>query len=171
VGDKLEVNVLGSDQEYTVQDDGTIKILIVGDVPAAGYTVQQVQANIEEKLKAGRDLTQPHATVTVLTHERIPCIEGAELGGDLKLKETLATPLIAYAMSDISALLPLEGASPGTLPGGITLGPIPVPSSYSFGVISTQIDFTVIEGISGGPNWTLVYFRGPGTGYSIFRGK
>jgi hypothetical protein len=87
---------------------------------------------------------------------------GVELGGDLGVKETLATALIAAAMSDISALEPLEAPSPGTTPGGIALGPIPVPSSYSFGQISTQVDFTIIEGVSGGALWSLIYFKGPG---------
>jgi hypothetical protein len=118
--------------------------------------------------QAGRYITQPQVSVAVLTHKRLPCTEWAELGGDLKLKETLATPLIAHGMTDISALTPLEAPSPGTTPGGIALGPIPVPSTYSFGVISTQIDFTIIEGINGGPTWTLVYFKGPSPSTGLF---
>jgi hypothetical protein len=87
--------------------------------------------------------------------------QGVELDGNLGIKENLATALIASAMNDISALQP-STPSPGTTPGGIALGPIPVPSTYSFGQISTQIDFTIIEGVSGGPLWSLAYFKGPG---------
>src|SRR5260370_12993199 len=67
-GDRLEIRVLGADElngQYSVQDDGTIRMLMVGAVPAAGVTPEQVQANIEEKLRAGRYITQPHASVAV----------------------------------------------------------------------------------------------------------
>lgn len=67
-GDRLEIRVLGADElngQYSVQDDGTIRMLMIGDVPAAGLTPDQVQASIEGKLKAGRFITQPRASVAV----------------------------------------------------------------------------------------------------------
>jgi polysaccharide export outer membrane protein len=70
-GDRLEIKVLGADElngQYSVQDDGTIRMLLVGEVPAAGLTPDQVQAKIEEKLRAGRYITQPHASVAVLNY-------------------------------------------------------------------------------------------------------
>jgi polysaccharide export outer membrane protein len=70
-GDRLEIKVLGADElagQYSVQDDGTIRMLMVGDVPAAGLTPEQVQTKIEDKLKAGRYITQPHASVAVLIY-------------------------------------------------------------------------------------------------------
>jgi polysaccharide export outer membrane protein len=70
-GDRLEIKVLGADElngQYSVQDDGTIRMLLVGAVPAAGLTPDQVQANIENKLKAGRYLTEPHASAAVLVY-------------------------------------------------------------------------------------------------------
>jgi polysaccharide biosynthesis/export protein len=70
-GDRLEIKVLGADElngQYSVQDDGTIRMLLVGDVPAAGLTPDQVQAEIENRLKAGRYLTQPHASVAVVSY-------------------------------------------------------------------------------------------------------
>jgi polysaccharide biosynthesis/export protein len=70
-GDTLLVRVLGADElngQYTVQDDGTIRMLLIGAVPAAGLTQDQVQAKIEEKLKAGRYLTQPHASLAILSY-------------------------------------------------------------------------------------------------------
>src|SRR6516164_6879914 len=70
-GDRLEIRVLGADElngQYSVQDDGTIRMLMVGDVPAAGLTPDQVQAKIEEKLRAGRYITQPHASVSVFVY-------------------------------------------------------------------------------------------------------
>src|SRR5215813_5639182 len=56
-GDMLEIKVLGADElngQYSVQDDGTIRMLMVGEVMAASFTPEQVQARIEDKLKAGR---------------------------------------------------------------------------------------------------------------------
>src|SRR5258708_35195729 len=73
-GDRLEIKVLGADElagQYSVQDDGTIRMLMIGDVPAAGFTPEQVQTQIEDKIKAGPDITQPHATVAVLSDR--PC--------------------------------------------------------------------------------------------------
>jgi polysaccharide export outer membrane protein len=70
-GDRLEIKVLGADElagQYSVQDDGTIRMLMIGQVSAAGLTPDQVQAKIEDKLKAGRFITQPHASVAVLTY-------------------------------------------------------------------------------------------------------
>lgn len=96
--------------------------------------------------------------------KRPPCIDGRELTGELGLREDLAKGLIVNAMNDISAIKPLETASPGTIPGGITLGPIAVPSTYTFGQVSTQVDFTINEGVNGGPTWNLVRLKGPGGG-------
>jgi polysaccharide biosynthesis/export protein len=70
-GDRLEIKVLGADElngQYSVQDDGTIPMLMAGDVPAAGFTPEQVQTKIEDKLRAGRYITQPHVTVVVLIY-------------------------------------------------------------------------------------------------------
>jgi protein involved in polysaccharide export with SLBB domain len=70
-GDRLEIRVLGADElngQYSVQDDGTLRMLMVGAVPAAGLTPEEVQANIEGKLRAGRYITQPHASVAVLNY-------------------------------------------------------------------------------------------------------
>src|ERR1700738_5052100 len=56
-GDSLLIRVLWADQlngQYIVQDDGTVRMLLIGSVPAAGLTADQLQAKIEEKLKAGR---------------------------------------------------------------------------------------------------------------------
>jgi polysaccharide export outer membrane protein len=69
--DRLEVKILGADElggQYSVQDDGTIRMLMIGEVPAAGSTAEQLERKIEEKLKAGRYITQPHASVAVLNY-------------------------------------------------------------------------------------------------------
>ena len=70
-GDMLRIRVLGADElngQYSVQDDGTVSMLMVGAVPAAGFTTEQVQTKIEDALKAGRYLTQPRVTVEVMNY-------------------------------------------------------------------------------------------------------
>src|SRR5258708_19618509 len=69
-GDRLEIKVLGADElagQYSIQDDGTIRMLMVGEVQAAGLTPQQVQTNIEHKFKARPYTTPPPATHPVPT--------------------------------------------------------------------------------------------------------
>src|SRR6516162_2239987 len=70
-GDSVLIRVLGADElngQYIVQDDGTIRMLMVGQVRAAGLTPDQVQAQIEDQLRAGRYITQPHASVEVVIY-------------------------------------------------------------------------------------------------------
>ena len=69
--DRLQIRVLGADElngQYSVQDDGTVTMLMAGAVPAAGFTTEQVQTKIEDALKAGRYLTQPRVTVVVTNY-------------------------------------------------------------------------------------------------------
>jgi polysaccharide export outer membrane protein len=40
----------------------------IGVIPAGGLTLEQVQANVENKLKAGRYITDPRASVAVFTY-------------------------------------------------------------------------------------------------------
>jgi polysaccharide biosynthesis/export protein len=70
-GDRLDIKVLGADElngQYTVQDDGTIRMLLVGAVPASGLTPDQVQAELEQKLRTGQYLTHPHASVAIANY-------------------------------------------------------------------------------------------------------
>jgi polysaccharide biosynthesis/export protein len=70
-GDRVGIKVLGADElagEYLVQGDGTIRMLMIGDVRAGGLTPDQLQRGIEAKLKAGRYLTNPHVSVAVLEY-------------------------------------------------------------------------------------------------------
>jgi polysaccharide biosynthesis/export protein len=70
-GDRLQIRVLGADElngQYSVQDDGTVRMLLAGAVPAAGFTPEQVQTKIEDALKAGRYLTQPGVSVVVMSY-------------------------------------------------------------------------------------------------------
>ncbi|MFT4434159.1 hypothetical protein ACMX25_12300 [Caballeronia sp. 15715] len=106
---------------------------------------------------------------------------GAELEGDLGLEEALATGIIAASMSDISVFSEDPDEQNAKQPdkskhqdeakqlsGGAPAQPPPEPIEPSpnnvFGVISVQIDFTIVENINGGPNWTLTHFKGPAAG-------
>jgi hypothetical protein len=112
---------------------------------------------------------------------------GTDLGGYLGLKEVMATALTSLTMHDIGifpqdklqktssgpvtdqakvagAGAPAAGGAKATVAG---IPPTNDPNSkgqYTFGMFTTQIDFTVTENINGGPTWVLSYFKGPGGG-------
>src|SRR5712672_3968867 len=68
-GDRLEIKVLGADElagQYTVQDDGTIRMLMIGKVPAANLTPEQLEGNIANQLAAGRYISHPQVSAAVL---------------------------------------------------------------------------------------------------------
>jgi polysaccharide export outer membrane protein len=70
-GDRIGIKVLGADElagEYIVQDDGTIRMLMIGKVPAAGITSEELEARIADRLKTGRYITDPHASVGVVIY-------------------------------------------------------------------------------------------------------
>src|SRR5438128_1684804 len=55
-GDQLDLKVLGGDElkgPYTVQDDGTISLMLIGKVPAAGLTVDELEKKIAARLAEG----------------------------------------------------------------------------------------------------------------------
>jgi polysaccharide biosynthesis/export protein len=71
VGDELEIKVLGANEltgKYSVQVDGTINILMIGEVPAANLTPAQLENEIDKKLVAGQYLKQPQVAVVVLEY-------------------------------------------------------------------------------------------------------
>jgi polysaccharide biosynthesis/export protein len=70
-GDTLDIKVLGANElngRYIVQDDGTIPMLMIGKVPAAGLTSQALAENIAEMLRAGRYITKPFVSVEITTY-------------------------------------------------------------------------------------------------------
>jgi polysaccharide biosynthesis/export protein len=70
-GDQLDIKVLGANElngRYTVQDDGSIRMLMIGKVPAAGLNSEQLAENIAAMLRAGRYITKPFVSVEVATY-------------------------------------------------------------------------------------------------------
>jgi polysaccharide biosynthesis/export protein len=70
-GDTLDIKVLGATElngRYIVQDDGTIRMLMIGKLPAAGLTSEALAQNIAEMLRAGRYITKPFVSVEVTTY-------------------------------------------------------------------------------------------------------
>jgi protein involved in polysaccharide export with SLBB domain len=70
-GDQLDIKVLGADElrgPYAVQDDGTISMMLIGSVPAAGLTVDQLENEIAAKLRAGAYITKPQVGVSVINY-------------------------------------------------------------------------------------------------------
>lgn len=67
-GDQVALKVLGANEltgNYTIQDDGTIRILMIGTVPAAGVTSDVLERRIADKLKTGGFITQPRVSVEI----------------------------------------------------------------------------------------------------------
>jgi polysaccharide export outer membrane protein len=70
-GDRLDIKVLGADElagQYTIQDDGTIRVLMIGKVPASGFTSEQLEKNIANQLTAGRYISHPQVSASVLIY-------------------------------------------------------------------------------------------------------
>jgi polysaccharide biosynthesis/export protein len=70
-GDDLDIRVLGANElngRYIVQDDGTIRMLMIGRVPAQGLTSDMLAGRIAEELRAGRYITKPFVSVAVFTY-------------------------------------------------------------------------------------------------------
>ena len=69
-GDKVRITVFGEDTlsgEYLVPGEGNIAFPLIGDVRASGLTVDQLQKEIEVKLKDGY-LKEPHVSIEVLNY-------------------------------------------------------------------------------------------------------
>jgi hypothetical protein len=111
------------------------------------------------------DSTGKRADDTPLAEKPSPCDDGLELGGKLGLEETLVDGLQAAAMNDI-AVFPGEGSNIASINVAGVTPVISLPNTFTFGQISTQIDFTIIESAGGGPTWTLKYAKFPGQGSS-----
>jgi len=70
-GDRLEIRVLGAEElngQYIVQDDGTIRILMVGIVPAANLTPEELEKRIAERLRAGKLISNPQVSASVAVY-------------------------------------------------------------------------------------------------------
>lgn len=67
-GDNLTIKVLGADElagQYLVQDDGSIRMLMIGSVPAAGLTSGQLEQKIADRLKSSKSIVHPQVSVSV----------------------------------------------------------------------------------------------------------
>lgn len=64
-GDKLHIVVFGENNlsgDYTIAPEGTIGFPLVGDIPAAGLTVSQLQKSVSDSL-ANRYVQNPRVTI------------------------------------------------------------------------------------------------------------
>jgi hypothetical protein len=86
------------------------------------------------------------------------CSTGSELAGTLGLHEILSMG-VAAAVSNGLGIAAKRG-------GGGT--PDPGDDVFGFGKFGSVIDFSITQNVSGGPNWTLTRFKGPGEGLLNF---
>lgn len=119
----------------------------------------------------------------------IPCDPGLDLGGDLGLAETFASGLMAAAQNHLLTPTPSDDREPSATMGASTSGPkssalknqagqgangsnsnTDTSGNSTSGKVSATVDFTVVEGASGGPTWILKYFKGPSGTNGLFSG-
>lgn len=70
-GDKVDLKVLGADEltgQYIVQDDGTVRLLMIGAVPASGITPDELAGMISDRLKEGRYISHPQVSASVVVY-------------------------------------------------------------------------------------------------------
>jgi len=70
VGDKIRVTTFGEDDlsgEFQVSSTGTVSMPLIGEVPAAGTTVAQLQSAITSKLASGY-MKKPDVSIEVLNY-------------------------------------------------------------------------------------------------------
>jgi polysaccharide export outer membrane protein len=75
-GDKLKVNVFNETDltgEYQVTDRGSISVPLIGEIRAAGYSVEQFRQSLVEALKNGY-VRNPRVTVEVVNYRPINVI-------------------------------------------------------------------------------------------------
>jgi hypothetical protein len=84
------------------------------------------------------------------------------LTGDLAVEETLDSGL--RALDTVMFYPPTPGSAPKSpqQASSATLAQ----SALGSAAFSSKIDFTLLWGVNGGPNWTLLNFKGPGGGSS-----
>lgn len=121
VGDVLYVAVYKNQDltsEYTVSPEGTIKLPLVGDLPAAGWTENNLAARLTEIL-AKDFLVDPQVSVTVRTYQsQFIYVTGAvsqsrrvSLRPGLTMKGVLAEAGIALAPGQSIVLKPAAGSA------------------------------------------------------------
>ncbi|MFC3069217.1 polysaccharide biosynthesis/export family protein [Phenylobacterium soli] len=69
--DKIRVITFGEDSltgEFFIGGGGNVALPLIGDVPAAGLTIPEFSRKVEQALKDGDILKDPHVSVEVLTY-------------------------------------------------------------------------------------------------------
>jgi hypothetical protein len=83
------------------------------------------------------------------------CGPGGELRGNLKLAEILSMGFLAASENnDFAVNASFQPPDPKT-------GAVSPINPYQYGVFGTLTDFTITEGVNGGPTYTLIHLKGP----------
>lgn len=91
VGDRLKIVVFGEDElstEADVNASGAISMPLLGDVPAAGKTIEEFSAELRSQLEAGY-LKSPKVNVQVLNYRPIYLQGEVKRGGEFPYKPGL----------------------------------------------------------------------------------
>jgi hypothetical protein len=172
--DVIEVGALNPSLTYTDPVKGAVGLLpATSHVLAVTGTISEtphryIQFNqaidfgrlVEAAAPDSLEIATPLANMPKLGFNCGSDSGGSELQGNLGLEEILATGMIAASMSDISVFPTSASAKGSVLNAGME--PITVSSNNVFGLISAQIDFTVVRSLGLGATWNLRYLKGPG---------
>ena len=133
-GDVLQINVFqlqDFNREAPVDAAGTIGLPLIGAVPVAGKTVSQIQAEIEQRLKA-KYLQNPQVLVTVKDAVGLRvAVQGAvkspgvlSLHGDTTLTNVIAQSGGFTEISDQSKVLVIRNTDQGRVATNVDAGAI-----------------------------------------------
>ena len=83
-GDVFEMRLSGMPQEYasefslqyTVGQDGTINVPLIGEIKAVGLTSTQLERNIQTRLVADKIFTQPTVIIGIASVARYVSVSG-----------------------------------------------------------------------------------------------
>ena len=84
VGDQLDMRLGGMPAEYaaefslqyTVGQDGTINVPLIGEVKAAGFTSTQLERAVQNKLKTDKIFTNPAVIISIAAVARFVAVSG-----------------------------------------------------------------------------------------------
>jgi polysaccharide export outer membrane protein len=141
-GDVVNVRVYGVkefDVMRTVSSNGVISLPLIGDVPAAGSSIEELERAINEQLVRAGMLIDPHATVTAQSQpSRVVTVSGEvtkpgifPANGQLTLMDYLSVAgglgTAAFQASPVITLVRPSLSAPVSIP----LGPDPRLSPYA----------------------------------------
>ena len=164
VGDTIRVESLTAenvDRDVLIQPDGTITLRQLGQVPAAGRTVDELRADLEERYS--RWIRNPAITVTPLKFntrlEELRATVDGRFGSGGQSRQARVTP-------EGTVQLPAIGSVPAQ---GLTLDELKAEIEYRYDQLVTGIEITPVL-IERAPRFAYVVGEVPSPGRYVLEG-